>query len=130
MKILRYDNDENKYHCFSVSNNFLTRRGAVRVLKKIPNIEILTEPKWFDGEVFCKFKINGVSISIDEPWGDSSQFDIYCETPNTNELKVVEIAFKKHRYDLISVIQMVSLILLGLPFLIMGLAGLWLNITS
>ena len=130
MKIRRYDNDEDKYHCFSVSNNFLTRRGAVRVLKKIPDIEILTEPKWFGSEVFCTFKINGVPISIDEPWGDSSQFDIYCETPNTNELKVVENAFKNHRYDLLSVIQMASLILLGLPFLLMGLAGLWLNFTS
>ena len=107
MKVIRHTNDDGEYRCFSISNDYLTRRGAVRVIKKIPETEINKKPVLFGGEIFCEFTFKNHSFSIEEPWGDSSEFDIVCEQADTSELEQLAIIFERHSYDLQSILLLV-----------------------
>ena len=107
MKIYRHFDDEgNPSRYFDVSNTFLTRRGAVRIVKSIPNIELLKVPKYFQGnDDFCEFKLNNKKFTLAEPYGDNSKFDIVCEEAYTEELERIASTFETHKFDSLSVIR-------------------------
>ena len=107
MKIYRHIDDEgNPSRYFDVNNTFLTRRGAVRVIKSIPNVEMLRVPKYFQGnDAFCEFMLNSKKFTLSEPYGDNSRFDIVCEEAYTKELEQIANTFETHKFDALSVMR-------------------------
>ena len=100
------DDEGNNLSYFEVSNTFLTRRGAVRVIRKNPNVKILKVPKYFsDSDAFCEFELNNKKITVVEPYGDNSRFDIICEEANTQELEQIANTFEAYRFDALSIIR-------------------------
>ena len=77
MKTYDLHNNEGRLFAFEVDNAFLGRRGACRVIRSIPNVKILREPKflsWFREEVFCEFELGGHTFEVWEPYGDNSRY--------------------------------------------------------
>ena len=111
MKVHRHTEDKEEYRCFSVSNNLLTRRAAVRVISNIPYIKITKKPKYGDDDIFCEFQLNGFNFTIDEPYGDNSEFDIMCEKPNITELEIIAKTFEAHKLDTLSLLSWLFILL-------------------
>ena len=113
MKIYRHLDDDGKpSRYFDVSNIFLTRRGAVRVVKSIPNVEMLRVPRYFqDNEAFCEFKLNNKKFILIEPYGDNSRFEIVCDEEYTKELEQIASTFETHKFDALSVMRWFVLVL-------------------
>lgn len=90
-------------YAFEVDNFRVGRRGAVRIVKTIPGVQIVRHPKrwfsWFREEGFCEFEVDSVRFEIAEPYGDNSRYWIgksptggWCEqlevVHKVNELKI------------------------------------------
>lgn len=100
MKIYPIEDKQGKLHAFEIENRKVSRSRATKVVKGIPGVILLREPKrflsWFREEVFCEFQVNGVTFQIDEPYGDNSRYWIgkkegggWCK-----ELELVKQAFQ------------------------------------
>jgi len=109
MKVERHRSDKGEYCCFSISNTYLSHKGAVRVVEKCPGgVEVLKRPKLFSGDnEFCVFQINNIKFTIDVPWGDSSEYDIVCSKPDSAELEVLAKHFESHKVDPLSIARWV-----------------------
>lgn len=94
MRIYDIPGDGSPKAAFEVSNLFLTRRGAIRVVKRIPGVQVL-ESQWIRKDVFCRFLLAGKEFVVEEPWGDSSRYWIGPVDPveSTAQLEVIRNTF-------------------------------------
>ena len=81
-------------------NTWLGRRGALRILERVPGVKVVRKPKrfasWFRETVFCEFEIDGVRFEIEEPFGDNSRY--WIGGPRfTAEFEKVAHAFRVQR---------------------------------
>jgi len=81
------------------SNIGFSRHGVLRVIKRIPGVEVLfprpwrLEPRQDD---FVHFTLNGHKFLAAEPWGDSDVFWIVAEDEtDIPEIEIVKRAFSK-----------------------------------
>ena len=78
MKTFEERNHIGQLKNFEIENFRIGRRGVVRVLKRIPEVIILREPKrffsWFREDSFCEFEIGGKKFEVEEPYGDNSRY--------------------------------------------------------
>lgn len=98
MRVYDLQDKTGRVYAFEVNNLFLVRRGACRVVRTIPNVNILNSPKllsWSSEDVFCVFELSGQRFLILEPYGDNSRYWIEPEPPDFTELiSVVREAFE------------------------------------
>ncbi len=133
MQLERYINDEGEFRCFAVSNKKLSRSGMVQILSNLDGVEITKHPKYNDIDVFCEFSFSGHNFKIDEPYGDSSTFDVCSKEPNLDALNVLADYFKNSSpinggdigHNVFSLVNMAvsSLIFCGLA------VGVWKGVT-
>lgn len=99
MKIYEGYNDSGELIYFEISNTFLPRKFAVKIIKKIPHVEILQEDKRED--TFCIFKIGDKVFEMWEPFGDNSRYHIAEKGAlrNSNELEIIKQNFSNHSLD-------------------------------
>jgi hypothetical protein len=119
MKVERLRNEANLYYCFSIPNILLTRKGAVRIIQKIPEVIIKERPRLFGDDVFCRFTLNGINFTVDEMFGSSDRFDIVAEFPDTEEIEIVALTFEAHKLDYLSLVPWL-LMFIGFSCLIFG----------
>ena len=97
MKTYAVENEHGKLHAFEVPNSFLSRKGVVKLVSKIPGASIIKRPRffsWFREDEFCKFEVDGQLFVVEEPYGDNSRFLISAEPPGwCPQLEVVIKAF-------------------------------------
>ena len=78
MNIYPIEDKQGKLHAFEIENWKTGRSKTVKIIKGIPEVIILREPKrflsWFREEVFCEFKINETIFQIEEFYGDNSRY--------------------------------------------------------
>jgi hypothetical protein len=114
MKVIRHKNEDDEFRCISFSNTLISRRGIVRKLKEIPGfVKSEYQPDIKESD-FYRFEINGLEFTVTEPWGDSSQYEIFCETPNTAELEDIAVFLEGINYDLLGILKWV---LIGVPII-------------
>jgi len=103
MKIYEGHNNEGQLVYFEVPNTFLPRKTAIKIIKGIPNVEVLKVEKSKD--VFCTFKVGDRYFEIMEPWGDNSRFHIseVGEVQSSNELQLIKQRFSAHKSGLLSI---------------------------
>jgi len=98
MKTYIYKDNDGKTIAFEVSNTWLSRRRAVKIVENLDAVKILKRPIWFsfkNQDVFCEFKYKGNVYIIEEPWGDSSRYWIGPkEEGNSNALNEILECFK------------------------------------
>lgn len=117
MKVIRNLDNENRVHGFSVSNTFLTRWGALQIVKRIPGVEVLERPRLLGDWTFCRFTLDGIEFSIDEPFGDNSMFDVTAERADSPAIERVAQVFESHKFDYLSIalwFLMVTALVFGL----------------
>lgn len=103
MRIYEDRNRNGQLRSFEVSNTTLGRRDVVRILRRIPEVTILREPKqlfsWFREDEFCTFEIGGTKFLVEEPYGDNSRYWIGGPRQN-DKLEIVAQAFRAQRWPL------------------------------
>lgn len=108
MKVHRYILENGDCFGFRVDNTHLSRFGLYLTIRKITGAKIIKRPKlflsWFRESLFCEWTINQENFFVEEPWGDSSDFDLFCENPNTKEMEIVIEAIEKKRFDVFSLL--------------------------
>ncbi len=101
MKTYENHNADGVLQSFEVPNSALSRRAVVRILKSVPDLKILREPKiilsWFREDVFCEFEFAGVRYQVEEPFGDNSRFWV-GGSETTEEFEIVANAFRKAKW--------------------------------
>jgi hypothetical protein len=97
MKIYEGYNNDGELAYFEVPNTFLSRKTAIKIIKEIPNVEVLKEEK--RGDVFCVFKLNEKEFEIWEPYGDNSRYHIgeKGEVNCSKELQIIRQKFSAHK---------------------------------
>ena len=97
MKIFDGYNEKGKLVYFEVSNTFMSKKTATRIISKIPNILILNQD--LSNDVFCTFEIDNRVFEIMEPWGDNSRYHIGEQerVRNSNELLIIKKQFHAHK---------------------------------
>jgi len=102
MKTYPLLNNDGQMYASEVDNLTLGRRGAVRVVKTIPGVEVIRLPKrvlsWFREEEFLEFMVGGIRFGMMEPYGDNSRYWVgrspsggWCE-----QLEIVHSVFQSH----------------------------------
>jgi hypothetical protein len=113
MKVYRYKLDNGDCYGFSISNTLCSRIGVMLAVKNIPGSQITRKPKkllsWFREDIFCEFTINQKNFYVEDPYGDSSDFDIFCDIKNTKEMEIVIQAFENKKFDFIAISFWVTL---------------------
>jgi hypothetical protein len=98
MKVYDLHDKAGRAFAFEIPNVLLGRKGACRVVRKIPGVRVLKSPKpfsWSRQEVFCEFEVSGQRFQIWEPFGDNSRYWIGPEPPEYTEvIGVVRHAFE------------------------------------
>ena len=101
MKSFDLKDGEGRVFAFEVSNTFLTRAEAYRVLLSVAGAVPVRPPKrWqlFADDEFCEVAIDGVRFVAWEPFGDNSRFWIGSEPPAWNaSVEKVRSAFELYR---------------------------------
>jgi hypothetical protein len=74
------------------------RRRACRIVRRIPGVAIVREPKLFgwlyEPDEFCEFTLDGVTFKIWEPFGDNSRYWVGpVPTVACEQLAIVRAAF-------------------------------------
>jgi len=99
MKTYLYKSDEEKLISFEVSNTLIGRRRVVKILNKIPEVEIIQTPKflsWLREDVFCRFKLKNKTFTVEEPFGDNSRYLICSSSPEPcAEIEIIEKVFSE-----------------------------------
>ncbi len=96
MKIFEGHDTDGQLVYFEVPNTLLSRKAAVKIIKEIPNVEILKNYKRDD--IFCTFKLGNRVFEIMEPFGDNSRY--YIGEPiaqSSEELKMIKEKFSTHK---------------------------------
>lgn len=60
------------------------------MIASIPDVIVTKYPRFFDGDIFCEFTYKGKHCTIEEPYGDSTTYDIV--TPESGLIVFKEIA--------------------------------------
>ncbi len=85
---------------FEIPNTLIWRGGVVRLLKRVPGVEITKYPKFFslNDDDFVHFNYRGEKFFVVEPYGDNNRYWIVAES-DRGCLYVPEIRerFKQHR---------------------------------
>ena len=103
MKTFEEYNSEGQLIYFEVSNTFLPRKSAVRIIKEISNVEILEEDKRAD--VFCIFKLGNKVFEIMEPFGDNSRYHVgEPKVQNSKELEIIKEKFSAYKISILSIL--------------------------
>ncbi len=104
MKIYDGHNHSGELVYFEVSNTFLPRKSAVKIIKKIPHVEVLQEDKRED--VFCMFKVGNKLFEIWEPYGDNSRYHIGEKGAgsSSNELQIIKQKFSAHKLGFLAML--------------------------
>ncbi len=85
MKIYEGSNKDGEITYLEVPNTFLSRKGVLSIIKKIPGAQDIL---FQSGDVFCTFELNGKKFEVLEPFNDSSRFHIgEKEAKPSNELE-------------------------------------------
>ena len=87
MKIEQYLNDNGEFRCFGFSNAFFHKSDVKNFVESLPDSEIVYFTKAFGAEDFCEFIYKGEKFTVSEPYGDNSFYDIFCENPDTAQLR-------------------------------------------
>ena len=96
MKIYEGHDNEGDLVYFEVPNIFFSRRTAIKIVKKIPNVEVLKEDNRDD--VFCTFKLGDRVFELMEPYGDNSRFHIGEKAvKNSKELEIIKESFSTYK---------------------------------
>ncbi len=96
MKTIEVYNKYEKMVCFEVPNTFLTRRTAISIVSKIPEVVVLRINK--REEAFCTFKLGSRTFDLWEPFGDNSRFHIGEKVAEfSNELETIKKEFSKYK---------------------------------
>ena len=75
MRVFDIRSDDGRLRAFEVDNSWLTRRGAARIVRSIPDVRVTrAKSSWFARDDFCEFELYGVRFVVDEPFGDSSRY--------------------------------------------------------
>ena len=69
-----YENRVNGRIAYFEFSSLLTRYGAIRVVRTIPGVVILSVARRDD--VFCIFTLGSRIFELWEPWGDNSRFHV------------------------------------------------------
>ncbi len=94
MKI--YPNPTNGRVSYFEVSSLLTRYGAVRFVKTIPGVEIVSLTQRED--VFCTFRLGSRIFEIWEPWGDNSRFHISEKNAvDSDEIERLKAAFESYK---------------------------------
>jgi hypothetical protein len=92
---------DGRVFAFEVDNLTLGRRGACRVLARIPGCRLVRGPKflsWFRESEFCQYEIEGVTFVVEEPFGDNSRYWIGPSPPRwVSQIAAVRQAFIDRR---------------------------------
>jgi hypothetical protein len=77
MKVFEIRDDTGRLTGFEISS-MVGRWRACRAAHSIDGARVLRWPRrWaLDDDVFCEFEVQGVQLSIEEPFGDNSRFAI------------------------------------------------------
>lgn len=99
MKIYEQKNSENQIFAFEIGNTLVRRKRVVAILRDIPSVTIIKEPKFLsflrDEDAFCEFRVNDVTFVVWEPWNDCDRFWIGPEDANYHsEIELIMSAFK------------------------------------
>ena len=85
---------------FEIGNTLTWRSTVVRLLKRMPGVEITKYPKFFsiNDDDFVRFKYRGEEFVVIEPFGDNSRYWIAAENESGRRF-VPELRdwFKTHR---------------------------------
>lgn len=101
MRVRDLHREDGAYTGFEISNLLISRRGVVRILKRIAGVTITNAPRaWrFGDNDFVHFALNGHTFLVVEPFGDNDCYWIVAEEkaglPEIGEVKHV---FAKHRW--------------------------------
>ncbi len=104
MKICEGYDKEGKLVYFEVPNLLLSRRTAIKIVKSIPDVQVIKEKTRED--VFCAFKVGDRIFEIWEPFGDNSRYHI-GERPitNSNELEMIKQRFSDFKPGLLGLLH-------------------------
>jgi hypothetical protein len=85
---------------FEVSNLFLRRSVAVKIVRRIPGVEVLYARRPFsfgNPDIFCRFRLGSRTFELWEPWSDSDRFHVSESTAvPSDELLIARTAFEQH----------------------------------
>jgi len=99
MKIFETTDSEGRLVAFEISNYWLGRRAACRIVKSLPGVRMHRESNghfWESEEDFCQFELGGARFTIWEPWNDSSRYRIHPVEPGPyTELVLIRDAFAR-----------------------------------
>ena len=85
---------------FEIGNLFIWRSGVVRLLKRMPGVEITKYPKFFSmsDDDFVHFRYRDEDYLVIEPYGDNSRFLIVAEHESGRpHVPDIRAWFKRHR---------------------------------
>jgi hypothetical protein len=91
-------------YAFEVPNTFLGRRGALRVIERVPGASVIRFRRLFQGgwdndEVFCEFVVGGFMFCALEPFGDNSRYWIGpASSKRGPAIEAVRDEFERSRY--------------------------------
>jgi len=77
MKIFDVRNADGELLAFEVRNTWLTRPGVARIVRRIPGVQLVRTPHYFQRRAqdeFCEFVVGGATFIAWEPFGDSSRY--------------------------------------------------------
>jgi hypothetical protein len=100
MKTHELRNAEGQLIGFEVSNLLLSRRAILRIVRRIPGVEVLASPAPLFGrglrdDVFCVWRLGNRRFVALEPWGDNSRYWIGPEPAEPcPELETILHAFR------------------------------------
>jgi len=101
LKVFEYREGESLRY-FEISSLW-GRVLAYRAIRKIPGVKILKPLHHFalsNQDVFCQFQVGGEAFDIEEPWGDSSRFEVRASSPSpasSAALEAVMQCFRAYR---------------------------------
>ena len=77
MKLYGIPANTERFAAFEVANWRIGRRGACKIVRRIPAVKVLKEPvflSWLREDIFCKFQVGDEIFEIEEPFGDNSRY--------------------------------------------------------
>lgn len=116
MKIYDGKNSNGEFIYFEIPNTFLSRKVAIKIIKKIPNVEIIEEE--IKDDAFCIFKLGEKIFEIMEPFGDNSRYHIGEKVAqNSNEIKTIRQIFLDYKPKRKKMVKKIIWFLLGILLL-------------
>jgi hypothetical protein len=100
VRIHDLNTEDGRLRALEVTNTFLSRGRACRIVEKIPGAQLVRKPRLFrDSDAFCEFTLAGGTFFIEEPFGDNSRYWIGSKGPTqtqSSSLLQLRAAFARH----------------------------------